>query len=133
MCRYLDEEVISQISSQFEEDSFVELKDFLVADELKAIVMIKRVWKLKCVLVQKHVKYLFQLDNSTDKENKRTSYTEGVSNGWHLAGPSNCRRYLTLKAEEKKGADESAKLLMDLKTKLFASDAFAKLVSAFTG
>ncbi|EKX46727.1 hypothetical protein GUITHDRAFT_107504 [Guillardia theta CCMP2712] len=90
--KYLDEEVISQISSQFEEDSFVELKDFLVANELKAI---------------KHVKYLFQLDNSIDKENKRVSYTEG--------------------------ADESAKLLMDLKMKLFASDAFAKLVSAFTG
>eukprot|EP00960_Hanusia_phi_P039284 753837-Hanusia_phi.AAC.3 len=75
------------------------------------------------------------MDKKVDGDSRRVNYEDGTSNGWELVGPSNCRRYLTLKAtgEEEKETDDPTKFLISVKSKLFESEAFAKLISALTG
>jgi hypothetical protein len=111
---YLSPASIKEIRERFEEDSSVQLRQFL-----------KKEW------IQK-------LDNSMVKDNDgdgngapALDYQQRVSDDWKVVGPAHKQRFLEYTGNHTKD-DESGPLLMQLKQKVFQSPPFGRFLECIT-
>jgi Rps23 Pro-64 3,4-dihydroxylase Tpa1-like proline 4-hydroxylase len=112
---YLKPESIKDIRNRFEEDSSVQLREFLVSD------WIEKIWSSAASEDERDYK------NINDPE----YYSQGLRDGWLMTGPAHKQRFLEYKRQEEDPCSTGG-LMNRLKTDLLQSPAFRRYLAILT-
>ena len=111
---YLKKEAIKEIREQFEEDSSVQLRNFLKSDLASRI-------NIACGKIDK--------DDNVGRGNSSLNYDIGTGNGWEAVGPAHKQRFLKYEGTEIAEKEGAGELLEYVQKNLFQSPIFGKFLS----
>ena len=111
---YLDPQSIVDINKGFEENSSVQLRNFLVKTLMNKI------------------RISMEAEESEAAANASDFYTHGTGKGWELVGPSHKQRFLEYKQNCDKDPSPIGEHLASLKKDLLQSDAFGRYLALLT-